>query len=270
MKKILGILLLGFLFSGKANAGINEPGISLLSTQCKLNFKIEHDKIKKSLKKNQTAVLYGSCNNGRWSYASDKGKNLKRLHKNTFKECMKYADEFTGTECFLYAVNEEVVWKHDKVKEAAILEERQAQLNKRPGNFFIYNIDDSLPKKWVAEFENIMNVLQDVIPIPNNMNEYLKNPGMDIYAWKSSKKNPFPKVKNNMKGACICGNGSDRWMQLEINSNEFKNKEIHRYYVIPHEYFHVYQIALSKNKLSDRDSPKWLTEGQAKFLKKCM
>jgi hypothetical protein len=266
MKKILGILLLGFLFSGKANAGINEPGISLLSPQCKLNFKIEHDKIKKSLKKNQTAVLYGSCNNGRWSYASDKGKNLKRLHKKTFKECMKYADEFTGTECFLYAVNEEVVWKHDKVKEAAILEERQAQLNKRPGNFFIYNIDDSLPKKWVAEFENIMNVLQDVIPIPNNMNEYLKNPGMDIYAWKSSKKNPFPKVKNNMKGACICGNGSDRWMQLEINSNEFKNKEIHRYSVIPHEYFHVYQIALSKNKLSDRDSPKWLTEGQAKVF----
>ena len=40
---------MGFLFSGKANAWINEPGISLLSPQCKLNFKIEHDKIKKSL-----------------------------------------------------------------------------------------------------------------------------------------------------------------------------------------------------------------------------
>ena len=130
---------------------------------------------------------------------------------------------------------------------------------------FRYNIHENLPKKWVTEFKNIMDVLQEVLPIQNNMNDYLKSPGMDIYAWKSTK-NPFPEVKNNMKGSCICGDGSTRWMQIEIPSKELAKKYIHRYSVIAHEYFHVYQISLSENKLSDRDSPKWLTEGGAKVF----
>ena len=142
MKKLLGIVVLGFLFSGNANAGINEPGISFLSTECKAGFNTEHYKIKKLVKKNQTAVLYASCNGRSWSWAANKGKNLKKLHKKTFKECTQYAKEYTGKECFLYAVNEEVVWKYDKEKEAAkkaeakVLEEKQAQLDKRPGRFF--------------------------------------------------------------------------------------------------------------------------------------
>ena len=142
MKKFLGIVVLGFLFSGNANAGINEPGISFLSTECKAGFDTEHYKIKKLVKKNQTVVLYGSCNDRSWSWSSNKGKNLKKLHKKTFKQCTKYAKEHTGKECFLYAVNEEVVWKYDKEKEAAkkaeakALEEKQAQLDKRPGRFF--------------------------------------------------------------------------------------------------------------------------------------
>ena len=142
MKKLLGIVVLGLLLSGNANAGINEPGISFLSFECKAGFDTEHYKIKKLVKKNQTGVLYGSCNGRSWSWAANKGKNLKKLHKKTFKQCTKYAKEHTGKECFLYAVNEEVVWKYDKEKEAAkkaeakALEEKQAQLDKRPGRFF--------------------------------------------------------------------------------------------------------------------------------------
>ena len=34
MKKLLGILVLGFLFSGNANAGVNEPGTGFLG-KCK-------------------------------------------------------------------------------------------------------------------------------------------------------------------------------------------------------------------------------------------
>ena len=142
MKKLLGILVLAFLFSGNANAGINEPGISFLSFECKAGLDTEHYKIKKLVKKNQTVVLYGSCNGRNYSWSFNKGKNLKKLHKKTFKQCTKYAKDHTGKECFLYAVNEEVVWKYDKEKEAAkkaeakVLEEKQAQLDKRPGRFF--------------------------------------------------------------------------------------------------------------------------------------
>ena len=109
---------------------------------------------------------------------------------------------------------------------------------------FKYNLHENLPKKWVTEFNNIMDVLQEVLPIQDNMNDYLKSPGMDIYAWKSTK-NPFPEVKNNMKGSCICGDDSTTWMQLEIPSEELAKKYIHRYSVIAHEYLHVYQITHS-------------------------
>jgi predicted RecB family nuclease len=59
---------------------------------------------------------------------------------------MKYAKKHTGKECYLYAVNDEIVWKYDKAKastiaktkiaEAKALEEKQAQLDKKPGRFF--------------------------------------------------------------------------------------------------------------------------------------
>ena len=48
LKKILGIVILGFLFSGNANAGINEPGTGYLNLEkCKGRLKWEHKKLKK-------------------------------------------------------------------------------------------------------------------------------------------------------------------------------------------------------------------------------
>ena len=48
---------------------------------------------------------------------------------------MKYAKEFTpGEDCYLYSINEEVVWKYDKAKESvktkAKLAEAKAELAK--------------------------------------------------------------------------------------------------------------------------------------------
>ena len=126
---------------------------------------------------------------------------------------------------------------------------------------FKYNIDDSLPVAWIDEFKNIMGILQEVIPVDKNFNKYVNNSTMDIYAWNSKVKNPFSE-KRGMSGASISGDGKTRWMVLEIPENEFKYDSLHRYSVIVHEYFHVYQIGLSK----DRMDPKWLNEGGAKVL----
>ena len=59
---------------------------------------------------------------------------------------MKYAKKHTGKECYLYAVNEEIVWKYDKAKastiaktkiaEAKVLEEKNLKIDKKPGRFF--------------------------------------------------------------------------------------------------------------------------------------
>ena len=156
MKKFLVIVVLAFLFSGNANAGVNEPGTGLLG-KCEGAFKWEHKKLKKIyLEKDKkiNVVLYGACTSDRYAFGHHKGKNLEKVLKKTYKICMKYAKKFTpGEDCFLYSVNEEVVWKYDKAKEsvktkeklakakaelakAKAEEERMAQIDKKPGRFF--------------------------------------------------------------------------------------------------------------------------------------
>ena len=127
---------------------------------------------------------------------------------------------------------------------------------------FKYNIDKSLPEDWVKEFKTIMQNIGEILPIDPNIATYVKNNEMNIYAWNDAVMNPFSEAPN-LSGQCICGDGpNNRWMVLEMNNWEFENKHIHRYAVIVHEYFHVYQIALSDNAMT----PKWLVEGGAAAL----
>jgi hypothetical protein len=150
MKKVLGIVVLGLLLSGNAYAGVNEPGVTSIAG-CDKGLKFQHKKLikkhlKELIKKNQTGVLYASCNYDLSSWAANKGKDLEKLHKKTYKQCMKYSKKHTGKECYLYAVNEEIVWKYDKAKastlaktkiaEAKALEEKNIKMDKKPGRFF--------------------------------------------------------------------------------------------------------------------------------------
>ena len=144
---------------------------------------------------------------------------------------------------------------------------------------FKYNLHENLPKKWVTEFKNIMNIVQEVMPINENTNDWVKNNmkltnmkqgyGMDIYAWKSTK-NPFPEKRINMKYSGIEGcNSPEPWMQLDIFPQDYTSSinKIRTYTVIVHEYFHVYQRALSHRVgCLSNNSAKWLVEGGAKVL----
>ena len=118
MKKLFLILVLSVLFSGNAFAGVNEPGVTSIAG-CDKSLKYQFKKIKKKhskefKKKKQTFVLYASCDYNKYSWAANKGKDLEKLHKKTYKQCMKHSKKHTGKECYLYAVNEEIVWKYDK------------------------------------------------------------------------------------------------------------------------------------------------------------
>ena len=141
MNKILGIIILGLLLSGNAYAGVNEPGRTFISG-CDKNLKFHHKKIikehlKEFKKKNQTFVLYASCDIRRFTWAANKGKNLEKLHKKTYKKCMKYSKKNNnGTECYLYAVNEEIVWKYDRGKTKRAKLKAQKEMDKKPGRFF--------------------------------------------------------------------------------------------------------------------------------------
>ena len=130
---------------------------------------------------------------------------------------------------------------------------------------FKYHIADNLAKEWVTEFNNIMNIMQEVLPINENTNSWVKRElnrmePFNIYAW-NRKKNPFIEFTKG-KGSGVRSDSRGRWMQLDIKFSE-KN---HSYSVVVHEYFHVYQIALSEDKFFDRDTAKWLGEGGAKVL----
>ena len=151
MKKILGIVVLGLLLSGNAYAGVNEPGVTSIAG-CDKSLKYQFKKIKKKhskefKKKKQTFVLYASCDYDKYSWAANKGKDLEKLHKKTYKQCMKNSKKYNvNKECYLYALNEEIVWKYDKAKasavlktklaEAKLLKEKNAAMDKKPGRFF--------------------------------------------------------------------------------------------------------------------------------------
>ena len=126
----------------------------------------------------------------------------------------------------------------------------------------IYNIHESLPLPWVVEFYAIMNNLSNIIPANQN---YFDN--LDIYAWNSNVEDPFPGIQG---GTYIGGSDEEYYMVLEINEMEFEWNHMHRYSVIAHEYFHVYQLSINQpmNEHNNGFNPnafsiKWLIEGAA-------
>ncbi len=143
---------------------------------------------------------------------------------------------------------------------------------------FKYNFHENLPKKWVTEFKNIMNIVQEVMPINENTNDWVKRnlavmEPFPIYAWLNTNKDPFPEFKKNgqkfiMNESAIMGDGQGKnWMQLKVHKQDLTNNISMSYYVVAHEYFHIYQQALSKNTGSlSFANPKWLVEGGATVL----
>ena len=143
---------------------------------------------------------------------------------------------------------------------------------------FKYNLHENLPKKWITEFENIMNIVQEEFPIDENTNNIVKlaisrNEPFNIYLWLDTNKDPFPEFKKHgrkyiMNESCICGDGTKSWMQLKVHKQDLRENISMSYYVVVHEYFHIYQQALSKllrKSLSDYNA-KWLVEGGATVL----
>ena len=150
MRNLLSIIFVSLLLSGNANAGVNEPGVTSIAG-CDSGLKSQNKKfikkhLKKLSKKNENSVLYASCDYENYSWAVNKGKDLEKLHKKTYKQCTKYARKHTGKECYLYAVNDEIVWKYDKAKASTIaktkiadakkLLEKQKELDMKRGRFF--------------------------------------------------------------------------------------------------------------------------------------
>ena len=125
-----------------------------------------------------------------------------------------------------------------------------------------YNIHESLPQDWMNEFYIIINNLIDLIPAYQNYFDELT-----IYAWNSNAEDPYQGIQG---GTYIGGSDNGFNMVLEINEMEFEWNHMHRYSVIAHEYFHVYQLSINQpmNEPNGDYNPntfsiKWLIEGTA-------
>ena len=125
-----------------------------------------------------------------------------------------------------------------------------------------YNIHGSLPEEWVIEFYVIMDNLFDIIPANQNYFDDLS-----VYAWNSNIEDPYPGIQG---GTYIGGSDEGLYMVLEINEMEFEWNHMHRYSVIAHEYFHIYQLSINQpmNEPNGGYNPntfsiKWLIEGSA-------
>ena len=142
MKQLLGILVLAFLFSINANAGVNEPGSGHIGAIKNVK-SVYYEHLAKVKKKNQHLIHYVSTSkSGSWAgWALHTKKINEKSHKKAYKKCMKYAADWTQEDCFLFAIDDKIVWNLEGVAKGISAEEKaeiekQAQIDKKPGRFF--------------------------------------------------------------------------------------------------------------------------------------
>jgi hypothetical protein len=143
-------------------------------------------------------------------------------------------------------------WDYDTVEECqknCLLDDNSNSIE------IIYNIHESLPDSWIDEFYLIMNNLINIIPA------FMNNPdNLTIYAWNDAVEDPYAGIQG---GAYLSGSADGLILVLEIPEMEFTFNHMHRYSVIAHEYFHVYQMSLNESMRNNDFNIMWLVEGAA-------
>ena len=94
--------------------------------------------LKKSQKKKQKLIFYGSTSGGGWATGSKIVKDINdQAHEKAYKQCMKRAKKYTQNECFLFAINDKIVWtKIDEPVASANMNLEIDENDKKPGRFF--------------------------------------------------------------------------------------------------------------------------------------
>ena len=136
MKKILAILFLSFLWFGTNSADIYEPGKHNFT--CAIGgldaYKEARDYKRKNPKDN--TVVYLSCNDSSWSWNWIGGKKLKSIHKKSFNECKKNSNDRGTGECFLFSINDKIVWDFSNSDVGSIELLKKTYTKKFEENFY--------------------------------------------------------------------------------------------------------------------------------------
>ena len=156
MKKTLLIILTLFL-TINTFAGEKEPGF----------FPIQLDilnDIKENLKKirqenlNKNILLYLSIDEEggyAWYYDSYKKDIKDKDHKKTYKKCVKNSKKYqVGEDCYLFAVNEKIVWdfvKAEVIKKEQVVKNRTISYSEQEKKLTYLNPKDKKPKRSIID-----------------------------------------------------------------------------------------------------------------------
>ena len=156
---------------------------------------------------------------------------------------------------------DDVALKIDQVVSVGDVQERGPT---EDSIIFDYVIHENIPSWYTENFYEIMANLHDVLPlVATQLNYYI-----DVYVWAEGDNLPFchkytSKLCRN--GMSLSANRSDItggtnvWMQIELRDAYLfgPNNYLHKYTVVAHESYHVYQRSFTDV------SSMWLTEGAA-------
>ena len=100
--------------------------------------KFYQKQLKKSQKKKQKLIFYGSTSGEGWATGSKIVKDINdEVHEQAYKQCMKRAKKYTQNDCFLFAINDKIVWTNIDGPIASVKINLEIDENdKKPGRFF--------------------------------------------------------------------------------------------------------------------------------------
>lgn len=157
MKKFYLIILTLFIYS-YSFAEIKTPGSGMIE-----NSKLEESytkKLKKSQKKKQNLIYYLSIGNGgSWGDGTSFSKEINdAAHEKAYKKCMKNAKKSTQNDCFLFAINDKIVWDFTKKNS---LQKETVDLSYTEQDQLKYsNPEDDKPGRSLADRPDVSNDFQ--------------------------------------------------------------------------------------------------------------
>ena len=137
----------------------------------------------------------------------------------------------------------------------------RAVFNKSPNLKFEYNIHSSIPDDYEIAIKDIISNLEIIAPVNEYVGRFGQSiTGVAVYSWLQDKVDYPYSNEIGRTEQCICGEvGGKLVMSLMQEEQWLSETNIHRFALIAHEYFHVYQLSLSRDFMSSM----WMVEGQA-------
>ena len=157
LKKKIFLIILSFFIITNLIAGEKEPGFFPIPPDVLNDIKGNLDRIRQE-KPNKNILLYLSIaeeGGYAWYYDSYKKDIKDKDHKKTYKKCVKNSKKYrVGEDCYLFAVNEKIVWdfvKAEVIKKEQAVKNRIIPYLEQEKELTYLNPKDKKPKRSIID-----------------------------------------------------------------------------------------------------------------------